>query len=86
MPEYTIEYIRNMVKRGILLGPEAGQALLDEIDRANKILDEQNVPDTYGQLSARIAYLTGRHESELVQARMAGMDQAIQAIGEVTNG
>jgi hypothetical protein len=33
MPEYTIEYIRNMVTRGILLGPEAGQALLDEIER-----------------------------------------------------
>lgn len=35
---YTVEYVRNMVKRGILLGPEAAQALLDEIDRLNKEL------------------------------------------------
>jgi len=38
---YTVDYIRNMVKRGILLGPEAGQALLDEIDRLTKEYDEE---------------------------------------------
>lgn len=35
---YTVDYVRSMVKRGILLGPEAAQALLDEIDRLNKEL------------------------------------------------
>lgn len=73
---YTIDYIRNMVKCGILLGPEAGQALLDEIHQAHVILDEAGIPPK-DSLAERIAFMVGRHESQLAQAKWQGADETL---------
>lgn len=62
-------------------GPEA------DIKASHALLDEVNVPrqDSQGRersLGERVAFLIGRHESELKQAESAGMSAVIECLKE----